>query len=60
VEDHDGVAVLLWGQLEEGEQLVVVDEVADGGGDDGGAGGAELGELSGSLVLRIVRVYTGH
>lgn len=45
VDDHYSVAVLLLGKLEEGEQLVVVFEVTDGGVDYFFARGAELGEL---------------
>lgn len=45
VNDHYCVAVLLLGQLEEGEQLVVVFEVSNGGINDFFAGRAELGEL---------------
>lgn len=45
VEDHDGVPVLLRREGEEGEQFVVVFEVADGVVDHGFAGAAELCKL---------------
>ena len=45
VEDHDRVAVLLWGELEKRKHFCVVVEVSEGVVDDGFAGGAELGVL---------------
>lgn len=46
VEDHDRVAILLLWQFEEGEQLGVVVEVAEGVIDDGFTGRTELGVLA--------------
>lgn len=46
MEDHDCVAVLLWGKFEKGKHFGVVVEVAKGVVDDGFARGAKLGVLA--------------
>lgn len=46
MEDHDCVAVLLWGQFKKGQQFSVVVEVTEGIVNNGFTRGAELGELA--------------